>query len=353
MDTNVNIFQLLEKLKKTIIEPQKKFWDEMEDETGMNKVEESLNETLHKMRNGFITNTPQDIVNLLKNKPKEYRILYDKNIDMYMIGDAEDVTHYDMIQSAYNDAYYYNMEDFINSLGGTIDNYTEMGQSGYWDGEPEENFESYLWYIVFSPNEEWELGTDGYNKRYDYPFGHIFTRGCDLSEIRLWDALGTPLNSESLNEEVSSAQLGTAPTPAVGQVTVNGQPWTSGKSYKAKKKKKKIKESSALTLTHTLKRLVENSLTNKIDETLIEWLDKFGFKNLKSDGGFVYEKEINEKNHVIVYNKAENISEGIYSIRYFIFNEDMPSGTDFDKTWEIFNVDQLKYILKSIEQEMI
>jgi hypothetical protein len=201
-------------------------------------------------------------------------------------------------------------------------------------------------------DEEWELGTDGYNKRYDYPFGHIFTRGCDLSEIRLWDALGTPLNSESLNEEVSSAQLGTAPTPAVGQVTVNGQPWTSGKSYKAKKKKKKIKESSALTLTHTLKRLVENSLTNKIDETLIEWLDKFGFKNLKSDGGFVYEKELNDKNHVIVYNKAENSNDGIYSIRYFIFNEDMPSGTDFDKTWEIFNVEQLKEILKSIEQEM-
>lgn len=106
-----------------------------------------------------------------------------------------------MIQKAYKDAYYYNMEDFIQDLGGTIDNYTEMGQSGYYDGEDDENFDAYLWYIVFSPNEEWELGTDGYNKRYDYHFGHVFTRGCDLSEIDLWDALGVPENSEKLNEE--------------------------------------------------------------------------------------------------------------------------------------------------------
>ena len=40
----------------------------------------------------------------------------------------------------------------------------------------------------------------------------------------------------------SSASLGTAPTPALSQVTVNGKAWTSGKSYKAKKKKKQVKE---------------------------------------------------------------------------------------------------------------
>lgn len=167
-------------------------------------INESLNERLEKMGDCFITKSPYDIVNLFKNKPKEYRVLYDKNIDMYMIGDAESVTHYDMIQKAYKDAYYYNMEDFIQDLGGTIDNYTEMGQSGYWDGEDDENFDAYLWYIVFSPNEEWELGTDGYNKRYDYPFGHVFTRGCDLSEIGLWDALGVPQNSEKINESADN-----------------------------------------------------------------------------------------------------------------------------------------------------
>ena len=167
-------------------------------------LSEDLNERLEKMGDCFITKSPYDIVNLFKNKPKEYRVLYDKNIDMYMIGDAESVTHYDMVQKAYKDAYYYNMEDFIQDLGGTIDNYTEMGQSGYWDGEDDENFDPFLYYIVFSPNEEWELGTDGYNKRYDYPFGHVFTRGCDLSEIGLWDALGVPQNSEKINESADN-----------------------------------------------------------------------------------------------------------------------------------------------------
>ena len=167
-------------------------------------LSEDLNKKKKKMGDCFITKSPYDIVNLFKNKPKEYRVLYDKNIDMYMIGDAESVTHYDMVQKAYKDAYYYNMENFIQDLGGTIDNYTEMGQSGYWDGEDDENFDAYLWYIVFSPNEEWELGTDGYNKRYDYPFGHVFTRGCDLSEIGLWDALGVPQNSEKINESADN-----------------------------------------------------------------------------------------------------------------------------------------------------
>lgn len=40
----------------------------------------------------------------------------------------------------------------------------------------------------------------------------------------------------------TSASLGASPTPAMGQATVNGKPWTSGKSYPAKKRKKQVKE---------------------------------------------------------------------------------------------------------------
>ena len=69
-----------------------------------------------------------------------------------------------MLQKAYRDAYYYNMEEFIDSLG-AFENYVEVGQDGSWDDDNE--IEPYLYYIVFSPDEEWELGTDGYNKRYD------------------------------------------------------------------------------------------------------------------------------------------------------------------------------------------
>ena len=168
-------------------------------------LDESLNERLEKMGDCFCTTSAYDVVNLLKNKPKDYRILYDRNIGYYFIGDGESVTHWDMLQKAYRDAYYYNMEDFIDSLG-AFENYVEVGQDGSWDDDNE--IEPYLYYIVFSPDEEWELGTDGYNKRYDYPFGHVFTRGCDLSEIDLWDALGVPENSEKLNENLEKLQDG-------------------------------------------------------------------------------------------------------------------------------------------------
>lgn len=165
-------------------------------------LDENLNERLEKMGDCFCTTSAYDIVNLLKNKPKEYRILYDKNINTYMIGDADSITHWDMLQEAKRNALYYSQEDFINSLG-DFQNYVDLGQDGGWD-ENDNEIEPFLYYIVFSPNEEWELGTDGYNKRYDYPFGHVFTRGCDLSEIDLWDALGVPQNSEKINESADN-----------------------------------------------------------------------------------------------------------------------------------------------------
>ena len=167
----------------------------------------NITERLESLANktGYITGNSRDIANLLKNKPKDYRILYDRNIDMYMIGDGNDIIHYDLLLSAYHDAYYYNMEDFINSLGG-FDNYIEIGQDGGWNAEDEE-IEPYLYYIVFTQDEDWTLGTDGYDKKYDYDFGHILTRGCDLSEITLWDTLGVPLNSEKLHESNEYVQL--------------------------------------------------------------------------------------------------------------------------------------------------
>ena len=184
-------------------------------------LDESLNERLEKMGDCFCTTSAYDVVNLLKNKPKDYRILYDRNIGYYFIGDGESVTHWDMLQKAYRDAYYYNMEDFIDSLG-AFENYVEVGQDGSWDDDNE--IEPYLYYIVFSPDEEWELGTDGYNKRYDYPFGHVFTRGCDLSEIDLWDALGVPENSEKLNESVDTLNDAFWKWFGKSKMIKNGQP---------------------------------------------------------------------------------------------------------------------------------
>lgn len=44
----------------------------------------------------FITESAQDIANLLVNKPKPYRIVYDSSYDIWGIGDANLVTHDDL-----------------------------------------------------------------------------------------------------------------------------------------------------------------------------------------------------------------------------------------------------------------
>lgn len=278
------------------------------------KVLGNVNERLEDIGKCFITKSAYDIVNLLKNKPKEYRILYDNRIKMYMIGDANDITHWDMIQNAYKNALYYDQEDFIEELGGTLDNYVDIGQSGFWDGDTEEeNIEPYLWYIVFSPNEDWTLGTDGYDKRYDYPFGHVFTRGCDLDDISLWEALGVPQETEKLNESE--------------ETNLNAAFWKwFGNS-------KLIKNGKPLVFYHR---------TNAVFDTF----DKDFGSPLLADGFYFSDKPLSEwygKNIMEVYLKMEK--------PYII--EDMQNIDDVAKFVEEFNLlsEDIKATLQNYSNE--
>jgi rubrerythrin len=150
--------------------------------------EELLSESLHKLgSNCFITNSPYDIKNLIANKPKLYRILYDSNIDMYMIGDGNEVIHWDMLKESHRQGYYANYEDYIDSLG-SLYNYFDVGTGGDYNGE--EDVDPFLWFIVFSPDEQsWVLGADSYDAEYHSPYGNIFTRDCDLKDIELYKVL--------------------------------------------------------------------------------------------------------------------------------------------------------------------
>ena len=55
--------------------------------------------------------------------------------------------------------------------------------------------------------------------------------------------VGTSTGSTGMN---TMAGTGVAPTPPIGQVTVNGQPWTTGKSYPAKKRRPKKKSTQKI-----------------------------------------------------------------------------------------------------------
>lgn len=163
-----------------------------------------LNESLHKLgSNCFITNSPYDIKNLIMNKPKLYRILYDSNIDMYMIGDGSEVIHWTMLKEAYEQGYYANYEEYIDSLG-SLYNYFDVGMCG--DYNDDKDVDPFLWFIVTSPDKEsWVLGDDSFDREYHSPYGNIFTRDCDLKDIELYKVLKVSNNVKNLydNKELT------------------------------------------------------------------------------------------------------------------------------------------------------
>lgn len=179
--------------------------------------EELLSESLHRLdSNCFITDSPYDIKNLLLNKPKLYRILYDANIDMYMIGDGREIIHHDLLEKAFELGYYAELEtdkNFHNIIrtyaisklpraygsGGVRGIYNDIGNSLVCG--------PYLIYMVFSPDERgFFLGLDGYDDVLEFNFGSLFLRdadqglvnNCDL--IRLLQKHSWANESMNLNE---------------------------------------------------------------------------------------------------------------------------------------------------------
>lgn len=165
----------------------------------------------------FITDYAGDIVNLLVNKQKEYRFLYDAQADLYMICNAFDYIHSEMVEQAFKKGWYVNQKDFIEEFicsyntrcvnsyfsvavdGFEIDDYAELDQSLISDNVDKDDSYVYPWIYCFGflPNShnysenEQSLINDGYDHDYKFSFGHVFTRDFDLDEC---NELKTALN---------------------------------------------------------------------------------------------------------------------------------------------------------------
>jgi hypothetical protein len=162
----------------------------------------------------FITDYAGDIVNLLVNKQKEYRFLYDAQADLYMICDAFDYIHMDMVEEAFNDGWYNEQEYFCNAFTGGFNN--RAAYNSYFShglelmpiddiGEDELELISdnvdrdddyiYPWIYCFGflpkgSKREQDLTQDGYNHKYEFDFGTVYTRDFELIECKeLYSAL--------------------------------------------------------------------------------------------------------------------------------------------------------------------
>lgn len=169
-----------------------------------------LKERLQKLGNDmFITDYAGDIVKLLVNKPKPYRFLYDAQADLYMICDAWDYIHSDMVVTAFENGWYSDQKDFCEIFTGFYNSRCGLAYfSSCMDNTPfekEEFDDSELSLISKNVNqdEDWVYGwlycfgfipsgsnggdsmtDDGYDKEYDFSFGTVYTRGFDLSETK-------------------------------------------------------------------------------------------------------------------------------------------------------------------------
>lgn len=168
-----------------------------------------INERLQRLGNDmFITDYAGDIVNLLVNKPKAYRFLYDAQADLYMICDAWDYIHLEMIEQAFKDGWYITQKDFIdefvcNWFNGCYKYYfdTAVNLGIEFDEDDERDFSlincdyddsfvnPWIYCFGFVPTDAYEkdeadkaMTNDGYENSYKFSFGTVYTRNFDLSE---------------------------------------------------------------------------------------------------------------------------------------------------------------------------
>lgn len=135
----------------------------------------------------YATDSAQDIANWLINKPKPYRVLYDRYYDVWVIADANDQTHSDMAIDLFDSGYLYGVakdlygdikrirNDESNSRG-------DYYNSGWTDAEVYQDygFDHYqLKGLIFIPygmeyRDYEESGFYSYKK--DIQTGTIFTQ---------------------------------------------------------------------------------------------------------------------------------------------------------------------------------
>jgi hypothetical protein len=119
-----------------------------------------INESLEQLEpDMFVTDYVGDIVNLLVNKPKQYRILWDFSTDVYAIGDANTYIHRDLLY-AIKDAGY--AQTYNNNKSCIFIPYAQMESD--WEVEDRTERTYITTGIIITNGDFSKLFPDFYNK---------------------------------------------------------------------------------------------------------------------------------------------------------------------------------------------
>ena len=131
-----------------------------------------IQESFQKIADGdvLLTDYAGDIANLLVNKPKSYRILWDKHDDVYLIANAMSYIHEEMIEKALEEGWLPKTQEVMKERNMDVDEYDKFFSEN----------------IIFIPKDEMEdtFGKNFYRMAmsdygYEYPIktGSVFTKG--------------------------------------------------------------------------------------------------------------------------------------------------------------------------------
>lgn len=193
--------------------------------TNLNPTSSSvINEATERYNGMIFTDSPYTIRDYCINRPNAYRILYDANIDLYMLCDASLHIHWDLINQAYDLGFYSELktdetiDEVIREYIADRDlfNYTDIGCDGFYDnGDDCIELGQYLMYAIWVPKgmTEDEIenspSSDGYDDEFEFPAGSLFTRGLDTDLMNRVDLINILRRSQpaKLTESVSETFL--------------------------------------------------------------------------------------------------------------------------------------------------
>lgn len=134
-------------------------------------IHSDITASIQQLDNGgvLLTDYAGDVVNLLVNKAKPYRICYMDMDDVYLIADAMTYLHEEMIEVAVQDGWLPNTSEFMQKYHETVEDIDANRSVNlvFLPDDALENFGSYT-----DPYATSEFG-------YEYPIttGSIFTKG--------------------------------------------------------------------------------------------------------------------------------------------------------------------------------